>query len=317
MTTPDQSQPASKQTFPHLLKRSTLFISPYRVERLFSKNDIPSNAFYTRLGQAAEVIFGQACKDLKFPVKTLSTAMMLVQHYCLFNGNNVLSTNLEITSTCLLIASKIEDTPKKSKDIIACLYHGFKYSPTKLEEIRIHVLHLERAVLETLGFDFRQTSPQYYVIKISKDLRLKKEVAKLAWDISIDAFSSLVYLYIPTHTVALASIVLAAKLSKDESIFPLNSESFESTRYKTNLALLEFLELYLNRPSNILRLVADEKYKDVYYDIFVPFKDDISRAIENFQISHRVDKNGRSSELAIRSSKLSNDGAVRYVLGWD
>lgn len=243
--------------------------------------------------------------------------MILAQHYYIFNGNNILSTNLEITSTCLLVASKIEDTPKKSKDIIACLYHNFKYSTAKLEEIRMHVLHIERAVLETLGFDFRQTSPQYYVIKISKELNLKKEVAKLAWDISIDAFSSLVYLYIPSHTVALACIILASKLSGDESIFPLNSESFESTRYKTNLALLEFIDLYLNRPANTLRLVIDEKYKEIYYDTLLVFKDDISRAVENFQMSHNVDKNGRSSELAIRSTKLSNDGAVRYVLGWD
>lgn len=316
MTTPNQSQ-FSPKTFPHLLKRSKLFISPYRLDFLLSKNDISSSAFYTRINQAAEVIFGSSCRDLKFPVKTLSTAMILAQHYYIFNGNNILSTNLEITSTCLLVASKIEDTPKKSKDIIACLYHNFKYSTAKLEEIRMHVLHIERAVLETLGFDFRQTSPQYYVIKISKELNLKKEVAKLAWDISIDAFSSLVYLYIPSHTVALACIILASKLSGDESIFPLNSESFESTRYKTNLALLEFIDLYLNRPANTLRLVIDEKYKEIYYDTLLVFKDDISRAVENFQMSHNVDKNGRSSELAIRSTKLSNDGAVRYVLGWD
>ena len=191
----------------------------------------------------------------------------------------------------------------------------------KLEETRIRVLSLERHILETLGFDFRQNSPQYYVMKMSKDLKVSREVAKVAWTISIDAFARTIYLHVPAHTVALACIILAVKLFKDESLFPLDSSRFYSTRYKTNVILLELLDLYIEKSSHVLELPKHPDF-DSFLEICLAFRANINEAVSNYQKNHSdafqrslsVDNTG---DLTIRAGKISDEGAVRYVLGWD
>lgn len=228
----------------------------------------------------------------------------------------------EIACASLLVASKIEDTPKRSKDIITALQSLKGSLPvSKLEDTRIHVLSLERHILETLGFDFRQTSPQYYVIKMCKDLKIPRVVAKVAWTISTDAFATKIYLYIPSHTVALACIIMAAKLSKDDSLFPLDSSRFYSTRYKTNSALLELLDLYIDRNSPMLQLPSHPSFKD-YMETFFEFRTDINRAVSNYQNAHPESFDQDFPEevirdLAIRTGKLSDEGTVRYILDWE
>lgn len=261
------------------------------------------------------------------PIQTLGTAMLLMQHFYLFNTNLILATSIETACASLLVASKIEDTPKKSKEIITTVFSlkgGLLPAAAKLEETRIRVLSLERHILETLGFDFRQNSPQYYVIKMSKDLSLSRSVAKVAWSISTDAFATNIYLHVPAHTVALACIILAAKLRKDDSLFPLDSSRFYSTRYKTNIALLEILDLYIDKPVPMpagFQLSRDPDFSN-YMGTFLDFRADINKAVSNYQSSHFESFNRDLSveqlrDLAIRTGKLSDEGTVRYILGWE
>lgn len=262
-------------------------------------------------------------RELKFPVRTMCTAVLLIQHFYLFNNPTSAGT-VETACACLLVASKIEDTPKKSKEIItAVLGPKAATTPTNsLEETRLHVLGLERHVLETLGFDFRQNSPQYYVIKICKDLKLSRPVAEIAWTISTDAFASTVYLIIPAHTAALACIILAAKLKRDTSLFPLDSSRFYSTRYKTNAALLQLLDLYTepSRRSQV-RLGRHAEFEDFLETCF-RFREDIDRAVSgyergNSQIFEQDLFADQIRDLGVPTGKLSDEGTVRYILDWE
>lgn len=249
--------------------------------------------------------------------------MLLIQHFYLFNAG-ILSTVIETACACLLVASKIEDTPKKSKEIITCvlsLREGPMLPVAKLEETRLHVLSLERHVLETLGFDFRQSSSQYYVIKICKDLKIPRWVAKIAWTISTDAFATNIYLHVPAHTAALACIIMAAKLTGDESLFPLDSSRFYSTRVKVNMALLVLLDLYIDKCGPALQLPRHPDFEE-YNRTCLDFRVDIDRAVGKYQDAHpewfQYDLPAdQIRDLAIRTGKLSDEGTVRYMLNWE
>lgn len=308
----------SKQ-FSHLIQQSNLFLSRTQIEALVARHGLTFGQFTQAVAAVVDHIVG-AGRELKFPVRTVGTAVLLGQHFYLFN-NPLPAVPAEMACACLLVASKMEDTPKKSKDIITAVL-GARVAeatqPNRLEESRLQVLGLERHILETMGFDFRQNSAQYYVIKICKDLGLARAVAQVAWAISTDAFYCTVYLTVPAHTAALACIVLAAKLQRDTSLFPLDSTRFHSARYKTNVALLQLLMLY-TEPEYAqyarLQLVKHASFNE-FSDICYQFRADIDRAVSTFETAHAAKFTEKTTEreLALRASKLSDEGTVRYVL---
>jgi CTD kinase subunit beta len=76
--------------------------------------------------------------------------------------------------TCLFVASKIEETIKKLKDILVAV-HSVKYPDTKeldheqiSEERKRKIISYEKMLLETVCFDFQLRHPFEYVIKFIK-----------------------------------------------------------------------------------------------------------------------------------------------------
>lgn len=210
-STDDQSMP-SAGSIPLLTKLSRPFLTQNQLEHLRTLTELTGPKFNSMLLHAFDQIWNIA-QVYNFPMKTIGTAMLLFQKTYLFNKvQNFPPT--ETTISCLMIASKIEDTPKKARELLQTSYYikGVSVSSTQLEEVRKQVLSLERQILETIGFDFRIRHPQPYVIKFAKEMEISREDALIAWNITTDSYLTDAALRFPCHVVALASLLLATKL---------------------------------------------------------------------------------------------------------
>lgn len=170
----------------------------------------------------------------------------------------------DVAAAALFLACKIEDTLKKSREILAA-GHSFKHGGTNAEPINpdnsvsalditphyrkwntrdanliLHfqvlddparrTLFLERMILETSSFDFRNRHSQPFLVKFCTRLKLQKEVARLAWDISVDCHRTLAPLKNVPHVQALAAICLAQKLWGRGQIIELDYEEFDAQK---------------------------------------------------------------------------------------
>lgn len=76
--------------------------------------------------------------------------------------------------TCIFVASKIEETIKKLKDILVAV-HSVKYPDGReldheqiSEDRKKKIISYEKMLLETVSFDFQLRHPFEYVIKFIK-----------------------------------------------------------------------------------------------------------------------------------------------------
>ena len=97
-------------------------------------------------------------------------------------------------SCCLFLAGKVEETPKKCKDIIKTARtlltdHQFE---TFGEDPKEEVLTLERIVLQTIRFDLQVDHPYEHLLKYAKSLKGDKEklnkMVQMAWTFINDRF---------------------------------------------------------------------------------------------------------------------------------
>nr|CAG4650312.1 EOG090X09KD [Sida crystallina] len=123
---------------------------------------------------------------------------------------------------CLFLAGKVEETPKKCKDII-------KVAKTSLSEAQFQqfgndakeeVMTLERILLQTIRFDLQVEHPYSYLIKYAKSLKGDKsklqKMVQMAWTFVNDSLCTTLCLQWEPEIIAIALMYLAGKLSKFE-----------------------------------------------------------------------------------------------------
>lgn len=121
---------------------------------------------------------------------------------------------------CLFLAGKVEETPKKCKDIIKVarqLLADDKFVSFG-EDPKEEVMTLERILLQTIKFDLQVEHPYSFLVKYAKCLKgdntkLQKMV-QMAWNFVNDSLSTTVCLQWEPEIIAVALIHLASKLSK-------------------------------------------------------------------------------------------------------
>ncbi|XP_055596986.1 cyclin-K [Uranotaenia lowii] len=121
---------------------------------------------------------------------------------------------------CLFLAGKVEETPKKAKDIIKTarsLLSDQKYLSFG-DDPKEEVMTLERILLQTIKFDLQVEHPYSFLVKYAKCLKgdsakLQKMV-QMAWNFVNDSLSTTVCLQWEPEIIAVALIYLASKLSK-------------------------------------------------------------------------------------------------------
>lgn len=125
---------------------------------------------------------------------------------------------------CLLLAGKVEETPKKCKDIIRTaktLVSEQKFM-TFGEDPKEEVLTLERILLQTIKFDLQVEHPYSYLLKYAKCLKGDKnklqKMVQMAWTFVNDSLCTTLSLQWEPEIIAVALMYLAGKLSKFEVV---------------------------------------------------------------------------------------------------
>ncbi|XP_016954309.1 cyclin-K [Drosophila biarmipes] len=121
---------------------------------------------------------------------------------------------------CLFFAGKVEETPKKCRDIIKTarniLNDNYFYSFG--EDPKEEVMTLERILLQTIKFDLQVEHPYTFLLKYAKcfkgDQQKLQKMVQMAWNFVNDSLSTVVCLQWEPEIIAVALIHLASKLSK-------------------------------------------------------------------------------------------------------
>ncbi|XP_037817556.1 cyclin-K-like [Lucilia sericata] len=121
---------------------------------------------------------------------------------------------------CLLLAGKVEETPKKCRDIIMIARqlltdnHFYSFGKEPKEE----VITLERILLQTIKFDLQVEHPYSFLLRYAKcfkgDQQKLQKMVQMAWNFVNDSLSTVVCLQWEPEIIAVALIYLASKLSK-------------------------------------------------------------------------------------------------------
>ncbi|KAJ5169020.1 uncharacterized protein N7482_004614 [Penicillium canariense] len=200
-------------------------------------------------------------KVLHLPVRTFNTAVMYYHRFRLVHPDNDYNFT-DAAAAALFTACKIEDTLKKSREIV-CAAYNLKLSASEhlvpddplFETQARGVIGLERLMLESSGFDFRTRHPQKTLAKLARRYNLPKdsEVSDLAYRISLDLYRTFAPVKQTTPTMAFTCLELAGRLL-DQRLQPVESgedyTQWNTSRGEVMETLLDILELYThNRAS--------------------------------------------------------------------
>lgn len=125
---------------------------------------------------------------------------------------------------CLFLAGKVEETPKKCKDIIniaRSLLSKEKFQ-TFGDDPKEEVMTLERILLQTIKFDLQVEHPYNYLVKYAKCLKGDKnklqKMLQMAWTFVNDSLCTTLSLQWEPEVIAVALMYLSGKLSKFEVV---------------------------------------------------------------------------------------------------
>ncbi|XP_022920620.1 cyclin-K [Onthophagus taurus] len=123
---------------------------------------------------------------------------------------------------CLFLAGKVEETPKKCKDIIKTargLLSDQKFAQFGADP-KEEVMTLERILLQTIKFDLQVEHPYGYLIKYAKCLKGDKskleKMVQMAWTFVNDSLCTTLAIQWEPEIIAVALMYLAGKLSQFE-----------------------------------------------------------------------------------------------------
>jgi cyclin K len=131
-----------------------------------------------------------------------------------------------MATCCLFLAGKVEETPKKCKDMVktakqwleakSLKKHADNFGDDPIKEIMIY----ERILLQTIKFDLQLDHPYSYLLKYAKTLKGDQEqirnMVQMAWTFINDSFSTTLCLQWEPEIIAIALMFLTSKLSKLE-----------------------------------------------------------------------------------------------------
>lgn len=152
------------------------------------------------------------------PQLTIATALVFFHRFYMRKSFKEYDRFI-VANTCLLLGSKVEETPKKLRDIfVECYSVHFKVehkdvpdaSSTAFENMREQVLIIERVLLQTLGFELQLEHPYRPLLAFVKAINARREFAQVAWNCVNDSFLTTACLQYAPHTVAAGCLLVAS-----------------------------------------------------------------------------------------------------------
>ncbi|EKD19622.1 uncharacterized protein L3040_002035 [Drepanopeziza brunnea f. sp. 'multigermtubi'] len=196
---------------------------------------------------------------LQLPIRTFCTASHYYHRFRMQHKDNEYQFH-DAAAAALLTACKIEDTLKKSREIL-CAAHNLTKSPAEylspddstFEASSRIVIGLERLMLESSGFDFRVRYPHKHIIKLGKEAGIEKDVSRVAYNMMLDLYRTFAPLKQSCSTMAFACIELSTLLLEKQQSAIRGERSpkyrkWGTTRTEIIETILDLLDLYTHFP---------------------------------------------------------------------
>lgn len=150
---------------------------------------------------------------------TMATGVVYFHRFYMFHSFRTFPRYVT-ACCCLFLAGKVEETPKKCKDIIRIARASL--SDQKFaqfgEDPKEEVMTLERILLQTIKFDLQVEHPYSYVVRYAKCLKGDKaklqKMVQMAWTFVNDSLCTTLCLQWEPEVIAVALMYLAGKLSQ-------------------------------------------------------------------------------------------------------
>ncbi|KAK0375758.1 C-type cyclin [Colletotrichum limetticola] len=243
---------AAKGPHPGHMQVSCQFTSEQRLRRMLRDNKSdPAREDSYRL-QGVQLI-DNVRTMLRVPIKTFDTACVYF-HWFRLSFRDAEYNYSDAAMACLFLACKVEDTIKKSKEILCAAYniknpeHPTTQDDKMFEQPSKIIIGLERLVLETVGFDFRCRYPQSALLKATKKILgpQSKTVFATAMEMSVDLYKTFAPVKQTTYALALGLLELSARLLGQgvDKVEKINYADFHTTRQNVVETVLDLLDLY-------------------------------------------------------------------------
>jgi len=194
--------------------------------------------------------------EMKLRYDTMATGVVYMHRFYMKHSFKTFSR--WVTSCgCLFLAGKVEETPKKCKDVIKvakdCMteaqFNTFGVDPKET------VMIMERILLQTINFDLQVDHPYRHLLLYAKSMKGDKAeietIVQTAWTFINDSLCTTICLQWEPEIVAIAVMFLAGKLCKNVAVKEeiTNGKWWESHVENVSLDLLEdichqILDLY-------------------------------------------------------------------------
>ena len=171
---------------------------------------------------------------LELHYSTVATAAVFYHRFYMFYSFKQFPV-YPMAATCLFLAGKVEETPKKSNDIIK-LSREILQPPEFAEfgaDPKDEIFTLERILLQTLRFDLEVEHPYGHLVKYVKDINnklpiqsndaIQKQLLQAAWTFLNDSCCTTVCLQYEPEIIAVAMVFFACKTV--ESLADWNNRS--------------------------------------------------------------------------------------------
>ncbi|KAI9807459.1 MAG: RNA polymerase II C-terminal domain kinase beta subunit [Piccolia ochrophora] len=246
-------------------------------------------------------------KALQLPVRTFNTAAVYYHKFRLV-PTDVEYNYIDAAAAALFTACKIEDTLKKSKDIL-CAAYNLKVSPAEhltpddpvFESHAKRIIGLERLMLEASGFDFRNRYPEKLVIKLAKQCRVEQDALGItAYNMSLDLYRTFAPLKQSTPSMAIACMELSAHVHKFDldtlrDAGGLQYRKWSAQRSQVMETLLDLLDLYTHHRASTL--VGPHHPLETFINIRITLNQEASsRTYPRYTVSSSYSKKRRRKQ---------------------
>ncbi|XP_008559703.1 cyclin-L1 [Microplitis demolitor] len=198
-----------------LLPEEKLNSTPSRLDGLDAETETDLRILGCELIQTAGIL-------LKLPQVAMATGQVIFQRF--YYSKSLVRHNMETTAMgCVCLASKIEEAPRRIRDVINVFNHIKQVSsqkpiqPVILDQnyvaLKNQVIKSERRVLKELGFCVHVKHPHKIIVMYLQVLGYEKNrsLMQQCWNYMNDSLRSDVFLRHQPETVACACVYLGAR----------------------------------------------------------------------------------------------------------
>lgn len=159
---------------------------------------------------------------LRLPQVAMATGQVLFQRF--YYSKSFVRHNMETTAmSCICLASKIEEAPRRIRDVINVFHHikqvraQKEITPMVLDQnyttLKTQVIKAERRVLKELGFCVHVKHPHKLIVMYLQVLGYEKNerLMQMAWNFMNDSLRTDVFMRYQPETIACACIYLTAR----------------------------------------------------------------------------------------------------------